>query len=62
MQKGKINYDHDQQRDTRNYHQIENVDKYKYLRQTLKMDTNTEAEILTRIQAGWRSFGIHKAL
>jgi hypothetical protein len=41
-------------------HQIEKVDKYKYLGQTLKMDNTTEEEILTRIKAGWRSFGMHK--
>ena len=41
-------------------HQIEKVDKYKYLGQTLKMENNTEEEILARIKAGWRSFGIHK--
>ena len=43
-------------------HQIEKVDKYKYLGQTLTMDNNTEEEILTRIKAGWRNFGIHKEL
>ena len=41
-------------------HQIEKVDKYKYLGQTVTMDNNNEEEILTRIKAGWRSYAMHK--
>ena len=38
------------------------VETYRYLGQNLKMANNTEQEILTRIKAGWRCFGMHKDL
>ncbi|XP_072016915.1 uncharacterized protein [Amphiura filiformis] len=43
-------------------HQIKKVHNYKYLGQTLRMDTNTAEEILIRVKAGWRCFGMHKEL
>ena len=65
MHKGKtkymVNYDTEEAISIEN-HQIEKVDKYKYLGQTLTIDNNIEEEILTRIKAGWRNFGIHKDL
>jgi hypothetical protein len=42
--------------------QIEKVDAYKYLGQTLKMENTTAEEILLKIKAGWRCFGINRDL
>ena len=40
--------------------EIEKVDSYKYLGQTVKMEDNTREEVLIRIKAGWSCFGRYK--
>ena len=40
--------------------EIERVDSYKYLGQTVKMEDNTREEVLIRIKAGWSCFGRYK--
>ena len=39
--------------------QIEKVDTYRYLAQTVKMFDNPREEVLIRIKAGWRCFGMY---
>ena len=41
-------------------HKLEKVENYKYLGQTLRMKDTTREEIMSRIKAGWRSFGMYK--
>ena len=36
---------------------IENVDRYKYLGQTVSLDEHTREEVMMRIKAGWGCFG-----
>ena len=43
-------------------HQIEKVESYKYLGQTLKMEDTTKEEIMIRIKGGWRCFGMYKEI
>ena len=40
--------------------QIEKVDSYKYLGQTVKLEDNTREEVMIRIKAGWSCFGRYK--
>lgn len=42
--------------------EIEKVDGYKYLGQTVKMYNNTREEVLIRIRAGWSCFGRYKSI
>ena len=41
-------------------HKLEKVENYKYLGQTLRMKDTSREEIMSRIKAGWRSFGMYK--
>jgi len=41
-------------------HEIERVEEYKYLGQTLKMEDCTSEEVMRRIKSGWSCFGRHK--
>jgi hypothetical protein len=43
-------------------HEIEKVEVYKYLGQTLKMKDCTKEEVLRRIKSGWSCFGRHKEI
>ena len=40
--------------------EIEKLDSYKYLGQTVKIEDNTREEVLIRIKAGWSCFGRYK--
>ncbi|XP_072051533.1 uncharacterized protein [Amphiura filiformis] len=40
--------------------EIEKVESYKYLGQTVKLEDNTREEVLIRIKAGWSCFGRYK--
>ncbi len=40
--------------------EIEKVDQYKYLSQTVKLDEHTREEVNIRIKAGWSCFGRYK--
>ena len=42
--------------------EIEKVEEYKYLGQTLKMKYCTQEEVMRRIKAGWSCFGRHKEM
>ena len=42
--------------------QIEKVESYKYLCQTVKMLDNTREEVLIRIKAGWCCFDMYKEI
>ena len=53
------NYDTNESIEIEN-EQIEKVESYKYLGQTVKMLDNTREEVLIRIKAGWRCFGMYK--
>ena len=55
------NYDTNESIEIEN-EQIEKVESYKYLGQTVKMLDNTREEVLIRIKAGWRCFGIYKEI
>ena len=41
---------------------IEKVEEYKYLGQTLKMENTTKEEVMVRVKAAWRCFGMHKEI
>ena len=40
--------------------EIEKVDQYKYLGQTVKLENHTREEVMIRIKAGWSCFGRYK--
>ena len=42
--------------------EIEKVEEYKYLGQTLKLKDCSKEEVLKRIKAGWSCFGRHKEI
>ena len=54
-----INYDTNESIEIEN-EQIEKFESYKYLGQTVKMEGDTREEVLIRIKAGWRCFGVYK--
>ena len=43
-------------------HEIEKVEEYKYLGQTIKLKDCTKEEVLRRIKSGWSCFGRHKEI